>query len=767
MGPIVSGPAGKAVTIVFLSALVLLVDYLGLFNGINNYCYDLLFRLRGPVAPESRVIIVAVDDGTLEKLGRWPIRRAHYGYLLTWLKEADAVAFDIIMAEPSADDGMLKEAIQRHGKVILPVIIGDRMAPVYPVTGAAGGRVGHIYLEPGIDGVVREVFHTLLYRGSAFRSFSSVTFETVTGKRLDRTWEGKLPGPTAGIVQMDRMYINFCGPPGSFERVSLSHVLEGVYPPSFFKGRICLVGITATGAGETLLTPFSQDRKGTPGVEVHANALNTLLRGDAIRTAPRWTGWLSGMILALLSFLLFLRISEARAVVSASLILICLGVATFVLFSAFSLRLAPSVHFFAVLLAFAASYVFKFREAAGRLDEAYLAVAGSLRRSPDSAGPRSSRPGMRGLLTPGGVSARVRVLGAVTDRLLFEKELTDAAVFSDAQGVLLFGPDGTIIIANGVAVALCKGNGVDFGTVDAFMNGVAAFVEGGAGTEALSGSIGGPDRHEAFNVAFPSPQKKFFTLNASSLAIQGEGYPLFVLFDITAVKELEILKGHVVSLVSHEIKTPLASIEGFSDLLEESLEGELKGYAAIVREESARLIRFLTAFLDITRMEEGRQPVKKEPVMLPEVAEEAVRTLLALAEKKGVTVRAVKSGEVSPVMADRDLVTQCLVNLLENGIKYSSPDKTVIIRVAEEADRVRADVIDEGAGIREGEKERIFEKFYRGEPDGTGDVRGSGLGLAFVREAMGAQGGTVSVESRYGEGSAFSLFFPKTGKEQG
>jgi two-component system phosphate regulon sensor histidine kinase PhoR len=236
-----------------------------------------------------------------------------------------------------------------------------------------------------------------------------------------------------------------------------------------------------------------------------------------------------------------------------------------------------------------------------------------------------------------------------------------------------------------------------------------------------------------------------------------------VFSDITKVKELEIFKGHVVSLVSHEIKTPMTSIQGFGEILFESLEGEMKDFAGIIHRESERLIRFLNTFLDISRIEEGRQTIKFMPVALSDIVREIAREFKTIAEKNEITIFTEIPEAVNQVNIDRDLTKQCLVNLVENAIKYSPRGKNVTLTVTEEIEYIRVDVADNGIGIREEDIGRVFEKFYRSASSGSENIKGSGLGLTFVKEAIEAQGGKVSVESSSGMGSKFSISFSKIG----
>ncbi|MCX5813315.1 MAG: CHASE2 domain-containing protein [Proteobacteria bacterium] len=753
----------KTMAPVVFMVLVIFVEYIGLFNGINNYFYDLFFRLRGSGELSNKPIIIAIDNKTLEKLGRWPLKRLYYASLLRWLKEADTVAFDIIMTEPSKDDAAVAEAIRQHGKVVLPVLIDDGIAIKYPVISFAPDLTGHVHLEQDIDGVVREVYHTLLHERTPIKSFSSVVYETATGKTVRRVPHEHFQGQKANIVQLDRMNINYCGEPGTFERISLSDILEGIYPPSFFKNRICLIGITATGVGDIMLTPFSQERKNMPGIEVHANILNTLLLGNAIHITPYWARWLLAIFLALSSSLFFIKINELRAAILALGILLCIAVIIYILFSTFNVWLAPSIFFFTVLSTFIIGYAFKFKDAVIKLDLAYMTVIPHLRWYNYIENQKQFDKGIRGLLTPGGIYSKAQLLSDITSQLIFEKELTDRAIFSDIQAVILFGPDRATVLANNLAIALYKENSLDMSSIDAMTKGMAPFILDKPDIDSFLERLYSGDNRITFNVFIPLPEKRYFKVDASLLSIEEKKYTLFIFSDITKIKELEIFKGHVVSLVSHEIKTPMTSIQGFGEILFDSLEGEMKEFAGIIHRESERLIRFLNTFLDISRIEEGRQIIKITSTTIPDIVEEVVLELKAIAGEKNITIGSEIPGETNPVMIDRDLTKQCLVNLVENAIKYSPQGGNVTIRLIEDIEQIQVDIVDHGIGIREKDIDRIFDKFYRAASDGTENIKGSGLGLTFVKEVIEAQGGKVSVESRPGKGSKFSIIFSKKG----
>ncbi|MBA4395131.1 MAG: hypothetical protein C0407_16395, partial [Desulfobacca sp.] len=487
--------------------------------------------------------------------------------------------------------------------------------------------------------------------------------------------------------------------------------------------------------------------------------LNTLLLNNEITSIPYWIRWLSALGLMAVCFLVFLRINELRAPVWACFILLSISTGSYLLFSRLNIWLAPSLLYFITLFLFVSGYALKLQDAVAAFDRATLTVSPHVRLPRDQENHQQFPKGLKGLLTPRGLYSKARILTGVTNQLIFEKELTDSVIYSDIQGVLLFGPDKTNVLANNLAHRLCRENSLDLSTLDAFQQGVESRLIDKGEPDRLPEQMADQDQPATFTVFLPLPEKKYFKVFTSSLVVAGDRYPLFIFSDITKIKELEMLKGHVVSLVSHEIKTPLTTIEGFSEMLVEALEGEVKELATVIQKESERLIRFLNTFLAISRLEGKGQPLKKEQHLLAELITELTREIEALAKEKDITIETRIPDEPIRVSLDRDLTKQCLINLVENAIKYSLPGKTVLVRLTQNPEYSEAQVIDQGLGIQEKDLGRIFDKFYRATADDRKPIPGSGLGLTFVVEAVEAQGGSVLVESDYGRGSKFSIRF--------
>jgi CHASE2 domain-containing sensor protein len=240
--------------------IIVISDHIGFFEGIDNHLYDLSFRIRGPLQPDKKILIAAIDEKTLAQLGRWPLRRVYYARLLDSMREARVVGFDIIMAEPEDEDSELAAAMSGPVKVVLPVYIENNARISYPASTLSPYETGHIHVEPGIDGIIRKVFHVLYYQGHTMPSFASVLFETATVPSGHRYNIGTLTheaGESVRISQRMPMHINFYGPPGTFPQISVAEIIQGNYPQSFFRDKIILVGLTTAGIEDKKLIPFT------------------------------------------------------------------------------------------------------------------------------------------------------------------------------------------------------------------------------------------------------------------------------------------------------------------------------------------------------------------------------------------------------------------------------------------------------------------------------------------------------------------------------
>ena len=233
--------------------------------------------------------------------------------------------------------------------------------------------------------------------------------------------------------------------------------------------------------------------------------------------------------------------------------------------------------------------------------------------------------------------------------------------------------------------------------------------------------------------------------------------------DVTAGYALERTRADFVTTASHELRTPLTAVYGgVRTLLErgERLDDSQRlRLLRVIEQESAHLAEIVDQLLVTAQLDRGSLRLVNEPCDVKALCE---RVLEAAGTRNPAAVLDLDAPEdIGSVLCDESLLRQVLVNLVENGLKYSPDGGKITIRLATRPDALRIDVSDEGLGIPPSEQERIFEKFYRLDAEMTRGVGGSGLGLYISREIVEQMDGTLSVSSEPGKGSTFSLVLPR------
>ena len=240
-----------------------------------------------------------------------------------------------------------------------------------------------------------------------------------------------------------------------------------------------------------------------------------------------------------------------------------------------------------------------------------------------------------------------------------------------------------------------------------------------------------------------------------------------VLHDITREKEIQQTKNDFVNHVCHELKTPLASISAYSEMLidgEADDEKTRKEFYTVIQSQAQRLNRLIEDSLNISRIESGLIKVNKEPVSLTILIEEQLQMIKSYAEEKNICLQDIGQSRIvfDQVYADRDMISQVIVNLLSNAVKYTPSGGSVKIEteVDETVKIARLSVIDTGIGIPEDEIDHVFDKFYRVSTNNR-QAKGTGLGLNLVKQIIEkVHDGRVFVSSEQGVGSTFGFELP-------
>lgn len=237
----------------------------------------------------------------------------------------------------------------------------------------------------------------------------------------------------------------------------------------------------------------------------------------------------------------------------------------------------------------------------------------------------------------------------------------------------------------------------------------------------------------------------------------------FVLFAVEKERRLSEQKSEFIANVSHELKTPLASIRMFAELLltgRVTTEEKRQQYLQIMHQESERLTALIENVMDFARVERGKATLTFAEGDVSEVAQRAVEVYRLRAEREGVELSVTIAPSIPLAHIDARALELAVLNLLDNSLKYAHEGKQIEVKVLASNGEVEIQVTDHGPGIPLEDQRRIFDRFIRGRSATNSRVRGTGIGLALVKHIAEAHGGYVRVESKEGQGATFFLGVP-------
>jgi two-component system phosphate regulon sensor histidine kinase PhoR len=330
---------------------------------------------------------------------------------------------------------------------------------------------------------------------------------------------------------------------------------------------------------------------------------------------------------------------------------------------------------------------------------------------------------------------------------------------SDAARVLAHVADGVLLLDRGGVVRLWNPAAEGITAIP------AAEVVGRLAADAFPGWQAVTDTVPISSSPDPGHAEVVIPIETSQgerwIAISGVSFfagTVYAFRDLTEVRRLEMLKADFIATASHELRTPLAAVYGAAQtLLRHDFaldEGGRDRFVSLIAQESERLGRIVNEILLANQLDAGRVDFEVEPFDAAELIDRVVEATRAYAPPN-VTVERFAPTTVPRVDADREKVRQVLANLVENAIKYSPDGGRVEIGLEPRDETVLFYVKDEGLGIPPDEQSRVFEKFYRLDPEMTRGVGGTGLGLYICNELVNRMGGHIWVDSKAGEGSTF------------
>lgn len=721
----------------------------GLAPALSGQALDFLFMLRGPAKPNQEIIIIGIDEDSLEQLGTWPFQRKLHAELLSKLGKAQVIGFDILFSEPTSQDETLSHAFAAAPPVILGVAHDFRSRIQEPSPTLRHYRAKGL-IETVLDnqGVVRRINPVYLNKHSDLVLLARVMADFATP--LPQTdFEGK------------HTFINFYGPEGTFLYLSYSDVLAGVYSEQFFQNRFILIGAAALGLGDSHVTPFSLSYP-MPGVEIQATVLSNILDNNLLVEVIIFP-WLGLMGVVLLSLFIWPKMNvQWNILINMAFTVLTAGCS--ILFFHRSLYLDPSKPIVFLLIIFLVYLISErirtanviFSEVA-RIDEQLQEQMQNLYANvPPHFFLQSSLPSRTGTrLDLFHLQAGIKTLSL--QHLFIEKLLRE-----DLPPLILWDSGSELVIlANSMFKELWQRvspDDSDLPTLGSFYT-ILRKQQTQADNPVIKDDL---IQETVADVCLEAAgRKKYFRVQLHGITagdVEFNGM-LAILTDITEIKELELLKDEILSIVSHELKLPLTVMLGYGEMLSENLKGHEKQQIDKILAQTVRMKKLIEHFLDIARLEHGRRNILKLPFDPLHLVREAVQAISSVAEKKSIDLITDVPSCATVLIGDFSLLNQSLINLLDNAVKFSPRNTRITLQLTEEEQQIIFCVIDQGPGIPADMQQAVFEKFNRGNKDHKQE--GFGLGLCFVREVIHQHGGELYLDPHIHEGASFCFSLPK------
>jgi signal transduction histidine kinase/CHASE2 domain-containing sensor protein len=772
----------------------LLLSVVGLFSlsypveELSRRTGDLYFRLRGSQGTSPDVALVVIDDASLERYGRWPWRRSLLAQVVraASMEHPKALGLDILLseAEDETNDRQLAKALKDAGNTVLVAKISNSpRGPLWveplPLFGQNAVAIGHAQATLGPDSICRSIpVRELSLEGSRW-AFALEVARVASGSALEehgrevRIGQRKIPtvgasshATVAGVesesLRLLPIYYRGQISPGEtsppFSVVSVVDLLHGKAGSQLY-GKAVLIGFGSTEIGDRIPTPVS-DRLPMPGVEVHANLIDAILAGRSLRPLNGWLDLLALCAFSFSSTWVVLRWPIWKGLVAlAGLLAVGLAASYFVFARMHILvGLGPflTVALLAGPLAQLQNLLLVDRTLNQGLRQLQIALKAAESTKKNSL-PAALRAETR--LADRDLHWKVSLLRQLQEELSSLYAFDETLLEAMQEGLAVFSVDGRLIFRNPQWQSFCEKQGWD----------------AAAGLDIFAAALCEPVRHD-LRKSLTAPQvwldsevylgEGLWRLRAVKLKStsppDASDLIMVVVADQTAQLERDRARAEALGFVTHELRTPLVSIQGFAEyLLRYSKERAGSDAAATIFQESGRLVAMINTYLDVLRLEAGARPMVKETFHVGDIVTQVARVIQPIAQASEIRLRTEVIADLPAIQGDPHLIEGALLNLVSNAIKYSARGSEVKLRAKIDRDGVVMEVWNPGPAIPPAEMVRLFEPFYRrSEQEET--TRGWGLGLAFVKRIAEQHGGKAEAWSEPGSGTSFRIHLPGT-----
>ena len=753
-------------------AMIVGLQQTSLLTRTDRLLQDALVRMVPRDVSQSPVVLVGIDDKSIATLGRWPWPRTLHAGLIERISagEPAAIGLDLLLSEPDSrqpeNDHHLAQALGDSGKVVLPMMMqnmGGQAVAVQPLIGFAkqAAAIGHVHLPVDDDGVARHVY---LREGQDPLWWNHFGVDLL---RLGGHWPmGKaLPGsPTVEPSTLDpvsRQTLNwqrshpiniaYAGPPGSFQRYAYVDVLDGTVPPETFRGKLVLVGATATGIGDLYATPVTDAQRLMPGVEITANLVDALLRDLTLVQAPAWVNTLFNILPVLLALSALAFTSPLAGLLLCVGLMGLMAVATVVSGLWLQVQLGPV----AGALGLAVSYVlwsWRRMDAATRyLVAEYRHFQNSGLGLPMATRRRSSRGDF--------LDRRIEALTSVTHQLRDLHRFVSDSLNGLPDATLVCDTDQHIALANAAAARHFNAHQEQ----DLSGRPLHSLTDDLVSREGLPHNLAEHLRHAPLEPgsleALDRRGRDLLVKWAPSFSASGvhTGW-ILSLVDVTRMRTEQRQRDDAMHFLSHDMRSPQSAILTLVDLLRQDPEAMSPAqFQDRIERHARKALALSDDFINLVRAQS--RDYELEAYNLNDLLSEAMDDAWEPSQAKRIKLEFVGPHDLKESLVDRELFSRALANLVGNAIKYSPEGTCVRCGVQAQGTFWEVWIQDEGPGISREAQVHLFRPFYRVQQGIR--TEGTGLGLPFVKTVALRHGGQVTLTSDTGQGCRFALVLPQ------
>lgn len=711
---------------------------------------DTFFRVTAPSPQRSNVVLVLIDDESLRQYGRWPWSRVLMAQLTRNLANAGAsvIGLDILLSEPQSPDAdrALQDALQESGRTVLVDRIGSyaggpQWIEPQPAFAQAAIGVGHAQAVLDVDSVCRR-FPPLQLTLDGPRW----AFAVEVARRIDPTAATAFLAPygvplsdTATSVSTAKpVLIPIAYRRDRFESFSARRVLEA-QDLSPLRGRPVLVGFGPSDTSDRLTTPLTTEFPAA-GIEVHAQILDSILAGRNLFEIPLW---LSALVLLLTCVLVVAIFRRWRGRLAAGMFVLLAAGFYLVSWLAFmsSFLLPAGAMMLALLVGPLLIYTGDF-----------VLVERSLRQQLRGLRSWLALQSKQDLPEQGSdLSWKLGLLQKLQTQLGSLYELHRTLLESTQDLVAIFDEHGELLLQNQAFAAACSTGPAERLSLQQLrsrwtQSGDAPFLERNLVQEGeiyLGGKL-----YSARIVPMPPT------------SLSPGGGTIVTLASLQNRVERDRARSEALGFITHELRTPLSSIQGFAELMMHYPTSPDCGRAPeTIYWESRRLLALINSYLDVLRLDAGAKALANDIVEIDNLVQHVFTILLPLAQAAKMRFVLESNPAAITIVADAALLQGAVLNLVSNAIKYGKPGTDIRVLCSRGAGEAVIGVHNLGSPISVESLSRLFDPYYRA-PEVEKSKTGWGLGLAFVKRIAEKHGGSIRAESAP-DGNLFALHLPE------